>query len=379
MTAEALLDELARPDCYPSGVREVHIVQTHLSVVCITDERVFKLKKAVRLPFVDFTSLAARRQACRDEVTLNRRLCPDVYLGTAALRRVDGVLRFAAIGDDERREDLDVAVVMRRLPQERMLDVLVAEGGVGRNDMSHLAAIVARFHREAERGAEVTRIGHPDRLAAFAAANFAELTAVPEHGLPLRLLDAAREASARAFEAALPTLRARADDGRIVDGHGDLHARNVCMTSPPVIYDCIEFEPAFRCGDVATEVAFLAMDLRYRRANELANAFVDAYVEHSGDRELPALLPLLSSYRAMVRGKVAAFAAAEPEVAPDDRQRARTSALEHLRLAAACLVECDRARWIVVCGPPASGKTGLASALAYRGRWPHVATDRVRK
>lgn len=376
---QQLLNELQAAPCYPNATEPAQIIQTHLSIVCLTGDRVYKLKKSITLPFVDFAPLAARRQACRDEVRLNRRLCPDTYLGTAALRRVGKQLKFAAIGDDEGQDDLDVAVVMQRLPQERMLDELVAAGTASTQEMRQLAQIVANFHATAATGPEVLSYGAPEKLVAFADDNFTELMQVPAHGLPTRLLAQLQIASSNAFAQLLPELQERALHGRVVDGHGDLHARNICMTEPPTIYDCIEFEPAFRCGDVATEIAFLAMDLRYRNARELTRAFVTAYVEISGDTRLPALLPTLCSYRAMVRGKVAAMTAAEPELAELDREAAHQSARKHLLLASAYTIEsCDR-WWLLVCGPPASGKSQLCRALRDAVAWPHFATDAVRK
>ncbi len=379
MTAEALLHELRAPACFPNAPHEVEIVQTHLSVVCLAGELVYKLKKAVRLPFVDFSSLEARRATCRDEVRLNRRLCPDVYLGCASLRRRDGSLRFAATGDDHASDDLDVAVVMRRLPADRMLDLLVREQRVRAEEIEGLARHVAAFHSRASRGPDVLAAGDPHRLAGFAAANFRELRTIPGHGVPESLLAPVERASAAGFRAILPRLVERATRGLVVDGHGDLHARNVCMTTPPAVYDCIEFEAAFRCGDVATENAFLAMDLRYRGANELASAYVDAYVAASGDTAQPTLLPPLVAYRAMVRAKVAALAAAEPELGESDRAAARRSALRHVLLSAAVTAETFGPRWLVLCGPPASGKSLLAARLDDAAGWPSFATDATRK
>ncbi|MBX3462745.1 MAG: AAA family ATPase [Planctomycetes bacterium] len=379
MSAETLLRELVDPACFPHAPADVELVQTHLSVVCLAGDRVYKLKKARRLPFVDFSTLAARRTACRDEVRLNRRLCPDVYLGTAALRRHAGRLLFAALGDDEGDGDLDVAVVMRRLPADLMLDRMVHERRATVAGIERLARHVAAFHGGADRGAAVLAAGDPDRLAGFAAANFAELRAVPDLDLPSDLLAALEGATATAFAALLPTLRQRAATGRVVDGHGDLHTRNVCMVEPPAVYDCIEFEPAFRCGDVATENAFLVMDLRYRAAPDLAAAYVRAYVAASGDVDQAAILPPLVAYRAMVRAKVAALAAAEPELPAADRDGARASARRHLLLAAAVAVEAQGPRWLLLCGPPASGKSSLAAELAAIAQWPHLATDVVRK
>lgn len=380
MTAERALARLVEPACFPHAPRSVQLVQTHLSVVCLAGDLVYKLKKAVTLPFVDFAPLAARRQACRDEVRLNRRLCPDTYLGTAALRPgADGALRFAALGDDEGPDDVDVAVVMRRLPQERMLDELLRAHAVTAAEIDALARHVAAFHARCERPPGAVAMATPGRLAAFAAANFDELLAVPGHGLPVPLLHAVAAAARADFARLLPRLVDRAARGCVVDGHGDLHARNVCMTSPPTVYDCIEFEPAFRIGDVATEIAFLVMDLRYRGARDLATSFVRSYTTARGDHDLLPLLPALCGYRAMIRAKVATLAAAAPELPAADRDGARHSAWRHLLLAAACAAEDRGPHWLVVCGPPASGKSSLCAQLSDVVQWPQLATDRVRK
>lgn len=378
-----LIALLREPSCYPHAPRDVEIVQTHISIVSLCGDLVYKLKKPLRLPFLDFSTLAKRRATCRDEVRLNRRLCPDVYLGTAALRAgSDGAgagARFAATGDDDGAGDLDVAVVMRRLPAERMLDRLLAEGACTEAEIRALARRVAQFHRGADRGAATRSHGSPDRLRQLAADNFAEVAAIADHGMHAPLLAAMRTRTERDFAAVLPRLRARVAAGHVVDGHGDLHARNICMTAPPAVYDCIEFNAAFRCGDVATELAFLCMDLTYRGARPLAAVFVDEYVGATGDRELPPLLPPLLRYRAMVRAKVGALAAAEQELPAADRDGARRSAARHLQLAASTAVEDDGPSWLVLCGPPGSGKSTFARALSRGVDWPILATDVVRK
>ncbi|MCR9244882.1 MAG: AAA family ATPase [bacterium] len=387
MSVVNLIAELADPACYRGVVAgDVEILQTHLSVVCLVGERVYKLKKAIALPFVDFTTLAARRRTCRDEVQLNRRLCPDVYLGTVALRREQDQLRFAELGDDEGDADLDVAVVMRRLPQDRMLDELLrSPGAVTVAMVEDIAVLVARFHRAADRVTDSRTasegVGQPRAVARLAADNFTDLRGPAEDAGPdaVALLAALERSSAVSFERLLPELERRVAAGRVVDGHGDLHARNICMTTPPAIYDCLEFSSEFRCGDVAAEVAFLAMDLRYRGAPDLERAFVSAYERESGDERLRAILPTFCSYRAMVRAKVAATVASEPEIDSDDRAAARDSARRHVLLAAAHQIEQGGALWCVVSGPPASGKSTLCEWLGRVTGWPVVNTDLVRK
>ncbi len=383
MNAADRVDELRLPACYPHRPARVEVVQTHISVVCLAGELVYKLKKAVTLPFLDFGSVEQRAHFCREEVRLNRRLCPDTYLGVVALHDTPDGLRFAPAlpgpaAPPPAGPAVDHAVLMRRLPADRMLDHLLREGEVDATAIAELARIVAAFHGRAERGPAVTAAGAPEALQSLARANFAELRAL-DHGLPAGLLTALERRTEADFDRILPALRRRATAGRIVDGHGDLHARNICLTVPPAIYDCIEFSAAFRCGDVATENAFLVMDLRHRGAPALARAYLRAYVEASGDTEQPALMQVLVAYRAMVRAKVATLAAADAGLSAKDRQGARQSALQHLQLAAVAAVEAAGPGWVLLCGPPASGKSSLAEALAARSGWPVLGTDRVRK
>ena len=378
------------PGCYAlhaGAGPAVEWIETHISLVALTGDLVFKLKKPVRLPFLDFSTRELRRAACREEVRLNRRLCPTTYLGIAQLLRDGERLRMGplvtSMEDDAAARcgtnEVDYAVVMRRLPSDRMLDALLRQKAVTAAEIEALANTVAEFHHRAERGPQIDALGAPEALAQLAADNFAEIAAIGGHGLSAALLAATQRASTRAFTRLLPRLITRRAQGRIVDGHGDLHARNVCMTTPPAIYDCLEFSPRLRCGDAANEVAFLAMDLRHRGAAELSRAFLASYVHASNDAEIPSLLPPLVSYRAMVRCKVAALAAADAAISPADRLRASDSAASHLLLAAMALLEADGPVWIALCGPPGSGKSTVAKTLhdATGAAW--VSTDVLRK
>lgn len=382
-----LLRLLGDRSCYPHAPAAVELVQTHISIVALAGDLVFKLKKSVRLPFLDFSTRERRRAVCRDEVHLNRRLCRDTYLGIATLRREGDGVRFSQVVDDEGPDDgrpaeddeVDFAVVMRRLPADRMLDAMLQQQTATTADLDGLARTLAAFHARADRSERITELGSADTLCRLAADNFEELAAVRDHGLLPELLAATAATSTRAFDRVLTRLRARAAAGFVVDGHGDLHARNLCMTDPPTVYDCLEFSARLRCCDVATEIAFLVMDLRHRGAGALAKSFVAAYVAASGDRELPSLLPPLVAYRAMVRCKVSAMAAAETEIPAAQRARARESAASHLLLAAAANLETLQQSWLVLCGPPGSGKSTLAQHLHDATGFQILATDRVRK
>jgi len=371
----ALLQRLSAPSLYPGGIREVEIIQTHLSVVALAGDCAYKFKKPVKLPFADFSTLERRERFCREELRLNRRLCPELYLDVVALRGPSlGESSFSGDGPV-----LEYAVRMRRLDESRLLDRLLASGEVEASAIAEVARQVCAFHRGAERGEEVARLGAPEPLRDHALGNFEETRPFLDEILPRRLHAALERRAAEDFARLLPLLSARAERGCVVDGHGDLHARNICLEDPPVIFDCIEFDPCLRCGDTASEHAFLLMDLRFRGRRDLAEVYLKTVLEEDGDAEIPSLLPALMQYRALVRSKVASIAAREPGGDGPEEEGARAEARRYLRLAGALAAEEDGPLWIAFHGLPGTGKTSLAAELAGIGSWPVLSSDLIRK
>lgn len=268
ITEAELIDALSRPTAYPHGPASVELVQTHLSLVFLAGDRVYKVKKPLDLGFVDYTTLERRRRFCDDEVRLNHRLAPGVYQGVVPITRdPDGRLRVDGDG-----ETLEVAVEMLRLPRERMLDRLLAAGEIDNEQMNALAEMLALFHAEARTGEGVDEYGTPEAVAFNVRENFEQTEAfAAEPGsagaagvgtITPTLHTFLRVAAERFLTSEHELLQRRLRGKRIRDGHGDLHAGNVCMTDEGIrIYDRIEFAPRFRCGDVACDLAFLAMDL----------------------------------------------------------------------------------------------------------------------
>lgn len=372
------IEQLRDPSIYPQRADYVDIIQTHLSVVCLVGDWAYKLKKTIQLPFADFSTLAKRRFFCEEELRLNRRLCPVWYREVVALcRDSSGDLSFGGRAG----EIVDFALVMKRLPGDRMLDVMLLAGAVATADIEAIAERMSAFHRVADRGPEVNENGSPEKLRDFALANFEETRQGAGTVFSAELHAGLEQRTHRDFKRWLPILKERALSGKVVDGHGDLHARNICLSHPLAIYDCIEFNPAFRCGDVATEHAFLVMDLRYRGQAALADAYLNAVIAASGDEVIRDLIPPLLRYRAMVRAKVSAITASETEISGEDREESRESARRYLRLAAASAIEEDGPWWLLFCGLPAAGKSCIAEALcrSANGTWPVLSTDRIRK
>ncbi|MFN8545838.1 MAG: AAA family ATPase [Candidatus Binatia bacterium] len=380
---------LADPRFYRHRPAEVVHVQTHISHVFLAGPYVYKLKKPVRFPFLDFGTLALRERACADEVTLNSRLCPAVYLGVVpVVRPTAGGLALGGPG-----EVIDWVVQMRRLPADRMLVDLLARDAVHAEMLERLAVLLAVFHTAAAAGPEVARHGAPEALAAAWAENLAE--AAPFLGTLIAPVDARLLADfGPRFVARHDALfRARQAGGRVREGHGDLHAEHVCFLdealpggpdldplAPGVyVFDCIEFSQPLRCNDVAGEIAFLAMDLEYRRRPDLGRAFAAAYAHAARDPDIATLLPFYAAHRACVRGKVDGIKSAEPEVEAGDRAAAAERARRYFRLAVRLAWRAMGPALVAVTGLSGTGKTTVATALAAHTGFRHLSSDLVRK
>ena len=378
-----MIEQLKNPEVFPERPEEVEIIQTHLSIVCLAGDRVYKLKKSIKLPFANFSSLENRHDYCEEELRLNRRLCPEVYLGVVPLVKLPaGHLKFAVRGDQSTdAAPIDWAVRMTRLPADRMLDVLLEAGRVEEEEIDGIASRMVAFHKKARRGREVADLGDPRKLRQFAFENFEETRSQTGKVFPADLHRALENRTRQDFDRSAELLQQRAEDGFVVDGHGDLHARNICLTDPVTIYDCIEFNPGFRCGDVASEHAFLVMDLRFRGEAHLAHRYLKRVTDLSGDEDLGRLLPMLVRYRAMVRAKVAAITAGEDEISAGEQTKAAETARAYLRFAGATALEDRPPLWIALCGLPATGKSTLAGELkkAAGETWPLFSSDPVRK
>jgi len=384
----AIVRALADPSFHPHHPAEVRHHETHISHVFVAAPFAYKLKKPVRFSFVDFSSVETRRAVCADEVRLNRRLCGPLYLGVReVVRGADGTL--ALDGDGTPVEPL---VWMRALPERGMLPRALAEGRVSAGPLVAFARTLADFHAGAESALDDPHHAEPAVLAARwqhvlddAAPMIGSVLSAPDHEV---LADFGRLFVARHES----LLRGRAPAGRFRDGHGDLHAGNLCLVeerlpaeggAPPLepglyAFDCLEFSPELRANDVASEVAFLAMDLVVRGHRDLADAFVDAYVAASGDDELRVLLPFYGCHRASVRGMVQGLAAAGSSQ-PDTRREAIAAARRHFAHATQLAWRAAGPAIVLCAGLSGSGKTTLAVALAATTGFRHLSSDALRK
>lgn len=384
---EGLVDALSGVAAHPHDPgpeRGLRHVQTHISHVFLSERRVYKLRKAVALGFLDFATRAARNTDCLAEVRLNRRLAPDVYLGVAEVRRADGGFRVGAPAEALGDPACEHCVVMRRLPDGRDALALLSRGALRPEQLDAVAARLASFHED-------HRLGRPApfspeewmrRITSPVAENFTSLGDAAGAGIsPAQVARTA--AAARAFQRERAgDFEARRAAGLAVDGHGDLHLEHIFFEAddaPPLLIDCIEFREDFRRIDAASDAAFLAMDLLYRGHPELAARFLARYARDTDDFGLYRVVDYYVSYRAAVRAKVAAIAASEPELDAAQREGAAGSAARHLDLAERALLSHRAAALVLVAGVVGSGKTSAAEVLADVLEGAVVSSDRVRK
>jgi uncharacterized protein len=376
-----LIELLSAPSAYPYPVEAVEVRQTHISAVFLAGRYVYKLKKPVNLGFVDFSTLGDRHHFCEEEVRLNRRLAPQVYLGVVPVVRTGKGVRFEGEG-----EVVEWAVKMQRLPNEATLKDRLGRGEVGVELVEALARRIASFHCGAEVNERIAGFGRFEALARIILDIFAQ--AAPQIGTTVseavfrRVRTLAEESLARLR----PLIDGRAARGLTRDCHGDLHLDHAYYfpdKEPPadlVIIDCIEFNERFRFTDPVADMAFPAMDLAFHGRRDLARSFADAYFRAAGDEEGRALLPMYIAYRATVRGMVEGLKLAEKEVPEADRAAARERARARWLLALAELEERGRKPCLLlVAGLPGTGKSRLAQALADSAGFSVVRSDLVRK
>jgi aminoglycoside phosphotransferase family enzyme/predicted kinase len=376
-----LIPALSSPAAYPYPAADVEVRQTHISVVFLAGPHVYKVKKPVHLDFLDFGTLDKRRHFCDEEVRLNRRLAPEVYLGVVPVVRTARGVQFEGAG-----EVVEWAVKMQRLPEAATVQERLRRGDVGVELVECLARNIASFHRIAEANDRIASFGRQDAVSKIVLDIFDE--ARPQVGTTVSaaVFGQVQRLAEGALARLRPLIEARAARGMTRDCHGDLHLDHVYVfpgRRPPadlVIIDCIEFNERFRFIDTVTDMAFPAMDFAFYGRRDLAGAFADAYFQASGDQQGRELLPLYTAYRATVRGTVEGFLLAEKEVPEAERVAARLRARAHWLLALAELEEPARRPCLVlVAGLPGTGKSWLARALAARAQFEVVRSDVVRK
>jgi uncharacterized protein len=377
-TLPLLIQQMLQPDFYPHPVQEpIQLLQTHISYVFLTGEYAYKVKKPINFGFLDFTSLEKRRYFCHEELRLNRRLSPDLYLAVLPIVETAGQYQFGGV--DPVQTAAEYALKMRQFPQEMLLSHLFQDGKLTPKIVQQLAIQVAEFHASAVTNPDVTAYASVASVQQVDTNNHAISTPFIGTSQTQRQLDETRAFTTQFFEQHADWFVQRQANGKIRECHGDLHLNNVCLYQDKIqIFDCIEFNKEFRNIDVIYDVAFMVMDLEFRGRLDLANLFLNTYLEQTGDYIGAALLPLYLSMRAYIRGKVNSLALNDPAISTLDKAEFLQRAQAYYRQAWD-YSQRSQGRLILMSGLSGSGKSTVARQLAQRLNAIHVRSDAVRK
>ncbi len=353
-----LVQSLESADRYPHPVVRISVIETHISFVILTGTYAYKLKKPLDLGFLDFTTLEKRRYYCEEEMRLNSRLAPRIYLEVVAICGSVDNPRF-----DADSEAIEYAVKMHEFSQEGLLDSVLANDELAPRHIDDLAMSVADFHSRIGRATTADAYGAPQAIREPMQQNFSQLHALLDSTDAHRNLEALEEWSFRAYDRLVEVFSAREEKGFVRECHGDLHLGNIALVDGEIqIFDGIEFNPNLRWIDVMNEVAFLVMDLSERGRSDYASRFLNDYLEIGGDYSGLRVLPFYLVYRAIVRAKISRIRAAQAGLSSGERKKALAGYAAYIGYAAKVIV--PRAPALLIThGLSGSGKTYLAQSV----------------
>jgi len=368
----ALIRHLLDAAAYPHEVGEIQLVETHISWVILTGEYAYKVKKPVELGFLDFSTLEARRHFCEEELRVNRRTAPDLYLDMVPIAcDAEG----ARVGAEPATE---YAVRMRQFPHAARVDRCLQAGLLGLPEMHKLARTIAAFHRELPSRREIDPAFEVERAVKPARNNFLHLEPAAFDDESQQRLAVIEAWTVQQGEGLAPVFEARARSGAIRECHGDLHLENLLFRNGRFTpFDALEFNPNLRWIDTANDIAFLVMDLLARGRPDLAYTVLNGWLEESGDYNSLAVMRFYLVYRSMVRAVVTAIRRRQGAM-PEPAGSARPEAASYVQLAAG-LVDTPPARLLLMHGFSGSGKTWRSGQLVAELPALRVRSDLERK
>jgi len=349
---------MLKPEVYDHPAKNIELIETHISWVILSGDFAYKIKKPVDFGFLDFSTLEKRHNFCKQELALNRKLAPAIYLDVVAITGTSDKPRLSGSGPV-----FEYAVKMAQFPQSAQLDNKLAAGELKLEHMDALAHMVADFHQTTDVADESTDYGNKDAVYRPVEENFRQINEHLDTEHYTGKLTALSQWSKSELIKQQSVFTQRKADGFIRQCHGDMHLRNlVWLDNKPMAFDCIEFNPALSWVDVISEIAFLIMDLQHRHQHQLASRFLNSYLEVTGDYAGLSVLPYYLCYRALVRAKVAALRLEQKSITIKERQQTLTEFETYLELATA-YAQPQTARLIIMRGLSASGKSTVSQQL----------------
>ena len=375
VSQEELLSFLMNPHSYPHQPKTLRLVQTHSAYVIIVSPYVYKIRKPVDFGFLDFSDLEKRHHFSKREIELNRRLCPEIYIGVIPISLKEGHLAFGE-GD----EVVEYAVKMHKLPGQHFLKERLRRDDIQLEDLDRLALKLKYFYEDRKSKEEIEKWGRIEKLRISTEENLRQIEGYIDITLTKPTFMALQFYTDSFYTHKAFLFHSRIREGRIKDCHGDLHLDHIHINNQSVcIYDCIEFNDRFRYIDVANDIAFLAMDLDFNGRPDLAAYFTMKMANLLEDSSMLQIMDFYKCYRAIVSGKCESLRSREREVPESQREMSKTRAQRYFRLALRYSVVGSQPMVLIVMGHVASGKSALAMELAMELGWEVLSTDRIRK
>lgn len=374
-----LIQFLGKPVSYPHQPEDVQHIQTHISHVFLAGSFVYKIKKPLDLGFLDYSTLQKRKICCQREVELNRRLSDDIYIGVVGFTTKNEHFQFVEDNLDS-EAIVEYAVKMHRLPEEYFLHRLTEENTLTTKHIDRVADKLTGFYKAQEQNSNLNHWGSVESIRVNTDENFEQTKQFTGETIERVSFDAIRYFNDRYFQKRRSLFHQRTESGKIVDGHGDLHLEHIHITPEKVqIYDCIEFNERFRYGDLAADLAFLAMDLDFNHCWQLERYFVEQMAKKLKDETLFEIIDFYKCYRAYVKGKVKSFQSAEKEVPENERTQAKVKARKYFDLSLRYALLGSEPVVLVMMGRVGTGKSTLAKHLADRLEVKIYSSDHIRK
>lgn len=325
----SMIDDLLNPEFLSDKTKKVSLIQTHISLVFLADEFVYKIKKPANFGFLDFSTLKKRHYYCHQEIMLNRRLSKDTYIDVLPIL-YDGKNYRMGVGQGR---IVEYAVKMKRLPEEMFMKSMFFRGELTGEHLNKIAKVLASFHRTARNSLNIDKFGDPEKFKINTDENFEQIRKYIGMTIQKRDFDTLKQWTENFYCSNRPLFISRINSKKIRDCHGDLHMEHICLSENLPIFDCIEFNSRFRYTDTIADIAFLLMDLEYYGGNRLSEKLWDVYKEMANEHDVNSLLTFYKIYRAIVRGKVNSFQLDDANIGRGEKEEAKETSSKYFKLA----------------------------------------------
>lgn len=375
MEKRKIIKFLKNPKSYPPLVKKVKHLETYISDIFLTGKFAYKIKKPVNYGYLDFTTLAKRKFFCQQELRLNRRLAPEIYLDVLPLVEKNGKIKFGGRG-----KIVEWILKMKEIPQKYLMYRQIKKGKIGPKVIDQIAKMIAQFHKKAKTSKKISNFGSLKIIKKNWQENFSQTKPFIGQTISRQDFNFIKKSVEKFISQNKKLFQQRIREKKIRDGHGDLHTGNIFITPKKIfVFDCIEFNDRFRYQDTASEVAFLSMDLDFLDQKDFSEYFVKKYIDYSGDKNLKKILLFYKCYRAYVKGKVLSFHLKDRNLSKNKKAIFRKTAKQFFKLVADYVRQWQKPIIILGAGLPGIGRSTRLKLLAKKIKAKILDSDIIRR